>query len=45
MAASIMGAQPVRTFRPARAILECKDAETKVELRAGKLWRADGDSR
>jgi hypothetical protein len=40
-----MGAQPVRTFRPARAILECKDAETKVELRAGKFWRADGDSR
>ena len=45
MAASMMGAQPVRTFRPARAILECTDAETKIELRAGKFWRAAGDSR
>jgi hypothetical protein len=40
-----MSVQPVRAFRPARAILECNDAETKVELRAGKFWRADGDSR
>jgi hypothetical protein len=42
MAAAITRSQPVRTFRPESA-LQCKDAETVVELRAGQLWRADGN--
>ena len=43
MTALIAGAQPLRTFRPESA-LHSEDAETVVELRAGQLWRADGNN-
>jgi hypothetical protein len=45
MAAKITFAQLVRTSRPARAMLEGKDAETEVELRTGEYWQAAGNNR
>ena len=45
MAAVISVGQPIRTAWPERAILESKEAETEVELRAGKFLRVDGDIR
>ena len=43
MTAVVSGAQPVRIFRPESA-LQSKEAEAVVELRAGQLWRADGNN-
>jgi hypothetical protein len=43
MTAAMTGAQPLRVFRPERA-LESQDTQTGVELRAGQLWRVLGNN-
>jgi hypothetical protein len=44
MAAATMSAQPVRAFRPARAITKSENAQAEEAVRAGKVWSADGDN-
>jgi hypothetical protein len=43
MTVAMAGAQPLRIFRPERG-LESQDAQTGVELRAGQLWRVEGNN-